>query len=97
MSEDGTQPTKQVMAAFVVLVELDGRCWATDDLSISIDPLRKANFGDMYRACSEVKKDIQAIETAQRLMQLQASLDEEKRRLQLTQSINLQNLRQPGA
>lgn len=62
------------LTAFMVVVELDGTAWATNNYSLPLAPERPPSLGDMYRSCAEVMKDIAGMENSQRTVQMLAQL-----------------------
>lgn len=66
--EEGEEIDNRVTTAFLVIVGPDGAGYGTSDIYADIVIERPATMQDMFRACSEIVKDVQAIETAGRTL-----------------------------
>ena len=90
--------------AFLVVIEPDGTSWATPDVNMDVVLARPATPGDMYRACSEVLKDLAATTAAQQAVQLfaqvfpqvQAQYAELERQNKIARKLASQGIHVPG-
>ena len=72
VQNEGAQK-KAIMAAFVVVIDVDGTSLATDNLDTSgYDIQRPVTPPMMYRACAEIMKDVQSGETALHVLRMMA-------------------------
>jgi hypothetical protein len=58
------------------VVEADGCAWATNDVNLQLELERGATMMDIWRACSEVTKDVEMSTIAQRVLTGLKGLDE---------------------
>lgn len=72
-SPDSSEPQPQIhpaQTAFLVIIDETGAALATSDVNVQLALQREATAGDFYRASAEIMKDIEGMETAQRVQQV---------------------------
>jgi len=72
----------KALTAFMIVIDERGQAQALMDYQDieKFDVLHQPALQDIYRACTEVAKDVQAVETAQRCIQEQARLAQQAQR-----------------
>lgn len=101
--EDAPEPEPSLTTAFIVVVDLNGKAMATNDLSVLDDDVvmvRAAELDDIFRACGEVGKDVQMMQQSQHtvfLMQ-QAALQTQEaiRQQKMAASLAKKGIKVPG-
>jgi hypothetical protein len=71
---DGVPERKQVITAFLVYIDLDGKSIAHSDLSEPLDARRPATLEDFRRAGREIADDVTTAVTVQALMGAQMQM-----------------------
>src|SRR5437016_1932719 len=73
------RPPRKCRTAFIVLVDEEGAAVAVGDIGVEVEIERPATINDMVRACAEVERDIASSQTAQRVIQMLGSIQEQQR------------------
>jgi hypothetical protein len=85
--EDVPDHREPVATAFVVFVTREGQVVGSPDLNIPIVPDRAPSPADLYGACANILKDIQAMESAQQAHQLQLQFAQAMAQRQQSQQV----------
>jgi hypothetical protein len=91
---------RKALTGFLVVIDVDGTAWATNDINMDLVLERPPMLGDMYRACAEVMKDIETTESAQKtvglMMQAQQQMAQQLQQDKIARKLAEKGIRVPG-